>query len=129
MELEVREGGVETLRATVALTALVPAGSIYGERVPDDRTFPFIRTVVPSSIPFRMSCHNGEQSTVRISAFTKGPSMNAAADVSRVIRDELDGKPLLIGGEPSVMVWDGSTVIPDPDEPDGWHSISEFTVF
>lgn len=127
MIVPVRAAAVIAMRGTAALTALVPAGNIYGERVPDNRAWPFIRVQPPFSTPFRATCYDGEQVNFTVSVFAKGPSMDAAAAAAAQVKAALDGS-LVVDGVTTECEWTGGNIVPDPAEPDAWHAFSTFTV-
>jgi len=124
-----REGIVGLLRKATALVALVPAESIYGERVPEDRTYPFIRVEVPDIQPFRTACFAaGEQSRHQVSAFVRGASMDGAALVGEQIKQALDGRTIDLPGGTGTVTFEGGQIVRDPEEPDCWHSLGFYVV-
>lgn len=128
MVLATREAVVQFLAGNSLVGLLVAAGSIHGERVPDNRTFPMVIVQPPSSIPFRTSCHNGEQVIFNISAFAGGPSMDDAAEIGGVIKSVLDGATLTIDGVKTSVIWTGGNIIRDAADPDLWHHFNSFVV-
>ena len=131
--LLVREAIVTAMKATNPLTALIPAGSMYGERVPATRTFPFTKMGDPILTPFRMACHNGEQDDFAIHWFIKASDTVAgndeAVEFGNLLKDAFDQKSLpLEGGDTRDVEWTGGQVFADRDEKDTWHGFATFRV-
>lgn len=126
LALPVREGVVETLAANGGVTGLVPAASIYGLRVPVERTFPFIRVGPMTGLPERAACWNGERISFTVHAHVKGLDESGAAQTAAAIKTALDGQQITIGDEKADLVWTGGVVLPDPDEKDAWHGMADF---
>lgn len=125
-----RKALVHTMRTDAPeIVALIPVASIYGERVPAERTNPFIKTGNPSATPFRLACHDGEQVDISISAFVSGDDNGPASAVGEAIKDRFrDGVLELESGEKVSIVWRSGFVLPDPEEADLWHAFNNFTV-
>ena len=127
--LLIREAMVTRMRATVPLTDMIPAGSMHGERVPPDRTYPFTRMGNPILTPFKMACHNGEQDEFAIHWFVQETANDNAVEFGNRLRDEFDETSLLLeGGETRNIEWTGGQVFPDRDEKDTWHGFATFRV-
>ena len=127
--LLIREAIVTRMKATASLTGLIPAGSMYGERVPVERTYPFTRMGNPILTPFKMACHNGEQDEFAVHWFVQGASNDNAVEFGNLLRDEFDEKSLALdGGGTRDVEWTGGQVFADRDEKDTWHGVATFRV-
>lgn len=122
-----REAVVVLLRNTVAVTTLIKAASIFGERVPDNRTYPYIHVAPPTVQPFRMSCHDGRALVFIAHVFTKGAKMNLASAAGAEIDAVLSERTLLLeGGGKIALSFQTGGIIPDPQTPDAWHWFGQY---
>lgn len=130
LALSVREGVVSALVADAGVTAVVPGGSIFGQRVPVERTFPFIRLSPFNGVPERAACWNGERIAFTVHSFVKGLDESGAANANAAVKTALDGQQIVIvEGPPEErldLVWTGGLVLPDPEEKDAWHGTADF---
>ena len=129
LTLAVREAVVSKMIASAPLTALVPTDSIYGERVPDDRTYPFIRTGEQTKIAFSLGCGAEDGAyELTIHGFVTGTDSDGAARVGAAIRATFETGSLSHSGTKLGIIWRSGGLIRDPDEPDTWHAYEDFTV-
>jgi len=130
LTLAIREAVVARMRATPALTALVPAASIYGERVPDNRSFPFIRTGEQTVTSFPLGCADDGAYDITIHGFATAPSSDDAMKIGAAINDAFAGANavLVLATAKVVMVWGASGIIRDPEEPDTWHCYVDYSI-
>lgn len=116
--LEVRQAAVARL---IAQMTTLPAANIYGEYVPANPPWPFIR-YSSSTLPWEATCYKGSQVSVSVHVFTSGPSTDEALRIAAEVVSVLEGLP---AGEAE---WTGN-IGPLPDEgPDKWHVIVNFRV-
>lgn len=59
------------LKAHAGLTALVPPSSIFGQTVPADRAWPFIKLGPPQTLPITAACLNGGAVAIPADGFAK----------------------------------------------------------
>ncbi len=59
------------LKCDSPLTELVPADSIFGQRVAGEPAWPFIRLGPPLSLSFRQSCRSGVEASLDVHVFAK----------------------------------------------------------
>lgn len=59
------------MKANAALRALVPTASIYGQTVPANPAWPFIKLGVPQTLPITATCLNGALVTIPVSGFAR----------------------------------------------------------
>lgn len=125
--LGLRKKIIVQLKATEALLELVPEASIYGERTPADKQWPFIRYGVSDTRPRKGQCWDGADVDIAIHCFSKSPFTDEAGSINAAIAAALDGATIDLGGARAHIAWKGSTVLPDPAEADAWHGISRFS--
>lgn len=131
--LPVRRAILPAMKADAALTALIPAKSIYPSIVPSSRTFPFTRYGVPIAAPFRASGLNSSAVSVTIHVFTLPKKQGAVVldtaedqcwKMTAAVKAALDGRVLpLEGGMHATLSWTGSNSLIDGDEADAWHGV------
>ncbi|MDF1625667.1 MAG: DUF3168 domain-containing protein [Parvibaculaceae bacterium] len=129
--LPLRKALVTKLQGTAALTALVPAARIYGERAPaSDLTWPFIRMGSIILTPERHDCYEGATHEVTIHAFSKESQADQIYRIREQVIAALDDADLTILGDGGVtnMVHTASNLIPDPEEANAYHDIHDFMV-
>lgn len=135
--LPLRRAVLPRLKSNAAVAALIPPASIYGGVVPVSRTFPFSRYGSPQTTPFRLSGLSSSQSRFALHGFT-GPLKNGqqviesaedrAWKIGAAFQIALDGAVLAIeGGMHATITWLDTTALVDRDEPDAWHTVSNFT--
>lgn len=124
-----REAIVTRLRNAAGVIALVNAGNIYGEAVPTDRQFPFVRVAPPVITPFPMACNaSGRAYDFTIHAHTKAASMNEASAAGAAIDAEIaDGPLLLEGGAKLWLTFTGGGLVSDVVSPGHWHWFGTYT--
>jgi hypothetical protein len=122
--LPLRQAVIRTLRADDALTALLPAERIYGERSPAELTWPFVR--------YGQADIGQVGGSLPIHVFSKQQFTDEAASIASAIVDALDGRSLALdGGRKATLTWpeaSGTQIIPDSAEADAWHAIIRFDV-
>jgi hypothetical protein len=71
LQRETRRLALSTLKANAALTAIVPASSIYSQHVKDAPAWPFIKFGPTQELPLRASCLNGADISFSVHCFAK----------------------------------------------------------
>lgn len=94
LRLPFREALILYLRANAAITALVPSGSIYGERVPAKSKKPYIALSRMSNEDFQASCIDGGRVEVRLNVFVDAPDSDPVTRISSVLAAELNDAQL-----------------------------------
>lgn len=136
----VRRAVLPALKASPALTALIPVASLYPSTVPATRTFPFGRYGAPQTVPFRASGLSSSQHRFTYYAYTKpfyvgGDPKGALLDsaesqaerMAAAIQAALDGRVLTIeGGMRVTLTWLGTNCLQDPTEADAWQANVSF---
>lgn len=74
--LRLRRAVVSHLKGYAPLTALIAAGSVYGEQPPADPAWPFIR-YQSTTAPYEASCWSGSTHIVQVHVFCNGPYTDA----------------------------------------------------
>lgn len=135
--IQIRRGMLMLAKADATLTAIVPAASIYPQTVPVARTFPFIRSGAPLSVPLRASCLDGGEWTVAMHVFAKDRMQVAkrvetaedyAGRASAALARALDTRKIELPTGLARIVWTGSQLLMDPDEPACFHGVVNFRV-
>lgn len=93
--IETQGAIVGALKASAALTALVPATRVYGPEPPATPVWPFVMCGMPDAVPSRESCHDTSVMSFVVHGFAKGPGNVAAAAVANAIKRTLDGAVIL----------------------------------
>lgn len=127
--LAVRKAVVAKLRATPALTALVPAASIYGEEAPAMPAWPFIRYQLPTLEQYENSCGDGAGQEVTLHVFARGPGMDACTGICVAIHDALLDDVLAV--EPLGLVsldYRLTRLLHDQDEAGAYHGLVRYEV-
>lgn len=122
------------LKASGGLTGLVPATSIFGQTVPAERAWPFIKLGVPQTLPITATCLNGGDVTVPVDAFAKarfaGAQMVETAEdyASRIGAQveaalHLKGESVTADGAPARVTYrlTDLRLFPDGGDPDAFH--------
>jgi hypothetical protein len=135
--MEARRAVLTLMKANVALLALVGKPNIYPQRTGTSPAWPFVRCGPPAAIPVRAACVDGTNLTMAVHGFAK-PRMSGTAEVetaedyaSRIgaaIAAALDGKRVAIAGGMLSIAWQGSQLLPDPDEADAFHTVQNFRI-
>ena len=126
--LELRQRTVATLKAYAPLTALVSAGSIYGEQPPAAPAWPFIRYGLAIAGAWEATGQlDGSTHRVTLHAFSHGPYTDA---VQRIAAEVVAAMDTLTMADESVidLQWVGTQVLRDTDEADAYHAVIEFDV-
>lgn len=126
----VRRAVLARLKADAALTALVPAGSIYPQAVPAEPVRPFIKLGPTGTLRLRAACVNGGLVTVDVHAFARaresgGQVVETAEDhASRIgeqIERALDGVNITLEGGAKAKLDLGDIRLLQDQEPDAFH--------
>lgn len=107
---------VARLKADVVVTALLPAGRIYGERSDADTAWPFSRC----------GEFEGTFEEVRgnVHAFSKGDFTDEVGGIVEAISTSLDGAVIeLADGRKAHVSVERTRILPDPAEQSAWHGI------
>lgn len=80
LQILVRKALLSTLKADAPLIAIVPAASIFSQRVPDKPAWPFIKLGPPSTTPLRATGVRGGVVTVGVHAFAR-PRLSGETEV------------------------------------------------
>lgn len=129
--LALRKAVIVRLRATAALTALVPAARIFPERVPgENETWPFIRYGSTILSPQRFDGYEGGTHEITIHAFSDSHKTDEIYGIRREIIAALDEADLTIEDDARAtnFIHTLSNLIPDGAEADAYHDIHNFTV-
>jgi hypothetical protein len=135
--IPIRQETIKLAAADAGLTAEVPAASIYGQTVPADRTFPFIRSGAPDVLPLTAACVDGSANTFTMHGFAKdrivdGETVETAEDhagrIGSLLASSLHGKLITLPRGSARIKWTGSQLLMDPDEPGCFHTIQNFSV-
>jgi hypothetical protein len=115
--LALRKAIVTHLRADAAVTATSVNTRIYGERTPNNPTFPFARYGASDALP-------GFDITAPLHVFSKDAFTDDLNAIAEAIGNSLDGKTLtLTGFGKAYLSWQGTRVISDGTEASEWHAI------
>lgn len=134
LQRHLRREVMKRLKATPAVTALVSAGSIYGQTQPAEVPWPFIRMGPPQTTPIVATCIRGGQVSMLVHAFAKprkqgALTIEAAEDHAGRIGEAIEsalhlaGIDAEVGGKPCRMVLRLSDMrlTIDGDETDAFH--------
>jgi hypothetical protein len=120
--LGLRRAIVTHLRADTAVTSTAVGSRIYGEKVPAQPTWPFVRYGVSDAQP-------GFDISVPIHIFSKDDFTDDVNGIAERIGNSLDDKVLTLGdGRRAFPVWAGVRLAGDADEASAWHSTVLFDV-
>lgn len=113
---------LEVRRAVVGhLTANMTGVDVYGEFVPANPSWPFIR-YSSNTLPWEATCYEGSQVNVDVHVFASGESTDQAATIAAEV---LQVMRTLVAGE---VEWLGN-IGPLRDEgPDKWHIVVQFRI-
>lgn len=138
--LPVRRASLTHLKGDAAVTALVPAGSIYPGVARATATWPFVRWGPPSAVPIRAACVDGSEIAAAFHAFAK-PRMDGAdlvesaedfaARIGAAVVLSLDRQRLDLDTPypaAALWAWRNSQLLQDGAEADAWHWIGNFRV-
>lgn len=128
LRLELREAVVQFLRSRPALTALVPAASIFGERVPATRSKPYIAMSRLNVEGFEAQCINGGRIEIRLNVFTSSEDSGAVIKISKTLVEELDDAQLdLDDGWCLDMSYVRTNSVTSGSETTDWHDVVVFS--
>lgn len=128
LRLQLREAVITYLRANTALIALVPAESIHGERVPSQRTRPYIAMSKLSVEGFEASCINGGRIEIRLNVFTSGADSGPVIKISSTLAEELDDAQLeLDDGWCLDITYVRTNQVSGGTETTDWHDVVVFS--
>jgi hypothetical protein len=121
---------LQRLKADAALTALVPAASIYPQAVPGEPLWPFIKLGPTGTLRLRAACVNGGLVTVDIHAFARarvsgGATVETAEDhasrIGAAIEAALSDRHLTLEGGADAHIELGDIRLLQDSEPDAFH--------
>lgn len=128
LRLELREAVVQFLRSRPALTALVPAASIFGERVPATRSKPYIAMSRLNVEGFEAQCINGGRIEIRLNVFTSSEDSGAVIKISKTLVEELDDAQLdLDDGWCLDISYVRTNSVTSGSETTAWHDVVVFS--
>lgn len=133
----IRRAMLAQMKGNAALVALVPAASIYGQTVPANKAWPFIRTGAPSATgAVRGTCMDGATGIVAVHGFSNGRYQGSmlvetaedhAGRIGDAIAEALDGVRLALDGGGEVRLrWTGDQLLQDPEEAGAFHTVQNF---
>lgn len=133
-----RRAALIRMKATPALTSLVPAARIYGQSAGANPTWPFIKWGAATSLPRRSSCLDAATITGSVHAFA-GPRLSSsgakletgedhASRIGLAIAKALDGFYGDVPGGVARFQWTRTQLLVDGDEADAFHAIVNFTI-
>jgi hypothetical protein len=138
--LPVRRAGLTHLKGDAAVTAVVPAASIYPGTAGSVPSWPFVRWGPPSAIPIRSACVDGSEIAAAFHAFAKPRYVGSAlvesaedhvARIGAAITRSLDRQRLVLDASypgTALWIWRNSQLMQDGAEADAWHWIGNFRV-
>jgi hypothetical protein len=124
--LTLRQQSILRLRADADLIAIgSPAiGSRIYETPPSTVTWPWVRYGGPDETPVR----KGSKVRFTIHTFSKTDFSDECANMNAAVQAGLEDA--VIDLEPGVtarLVWEGSQILPDPEEAGAYHGVNGFT--
>lgn len=127
--LLIRQAVITRLLATSGVTNIIDQRA-YGQRVPDNPTWPFVRYGPPNASPFEATKWGGTEADITLHAFAIGTDEGACATLAAAIVAALAGDelPLASGVGLVSLDWIGTQIIPDGEESTGYHAIIRFSV-
>lgn len=126
----VRRAVLTRLKADAALTALVPAGSIYPQAVPSEPAWPFVKLGPTGTLRLRAACVNGGLVTVDVHAFARarvsgGQTVETAEDhasrIGAAIEAALADNRITLEGGATADIELGDIRLLQDQEPDAFH--------
>lgn len=126
----VRRAVLQRLKADTALTALVPADSIYPQAIPSEPTWPFIKLGPTGTLRLRAACVNGGLVSVDVHAFARarvsgGQVVETAEDhasrIGAAIEAALADNRITLEGGPTANIELGDIRLLQDQEPDAFH--------
>lgn len=129
---EVRRAVLAHLKADAALTAIVPAASIYPSTVPANPVWPFIRFDAPQSLPLDGACYAGATVTFLLHAFAKGIKSGSAtveyaedhaSRIASAMKLASHNRRLPVADATALVRVQSVRLLIDGDEPDAYHAI------
>lgn len=132
----VRRAVLARLKADSGLTALVPAGSIYPQAIPNEPTWPFVKLGPSGTLRIRAACVDGGRVTLDVHAFAKPRYLGAAmietaedhaSRIGAAIEAALADQHLTLeGGADARIALDDIRLLQDA-EPDAFHWFAQLT--
>jgi hypothetical protein len=135
--IAIRRGTLTIAKADAGLTAIIPAARIYPQTTPGKPKFPFVRSGAPSSVPLRASCVDGGEWTFAMHGFAKDrlvasqvveTAEDYAGRIGSALAAALDGKVITLPNGRARILWTGSQLLTDPEEPGCFHTVQNFKV-
>ena len=128
LRLQLREALIAYLRSRPNLLALVPAERIHGERVPANRTKPYIAMSRLEVEGFDAQCISGGRIEIRLHVFTSSPSSDDVIKISSTLQVELDDAQLeLDDGWCLDLSYVRTNSISPGTETTDWHDVVVFS--
>lgn len=127
--LPLRRQVVTHLKAFTALTSLVSASRIYGERPdPAEPEWPFIRLGLAETEGFDATTLSGSSHLLTIHAFAKGTGGKYTDDIQRIAAAIVDAMKVLEVDEYLVECeWRRTVILPEQDE-GKFHAVVQFAI-
>jgi hypothetical protein len=125
------------MKANPALTAIVPAASIYPQTTTAVPPYPFIRCGSPIGVPIIGSCVDGMIVTLAVHGFSTGRYVDQqlietaedhASRIGAAIAASLDKAAFDIPGGKAKVRWTGPQLLQDPEEANAFHTVQNFQV-
>lgn len=114
--LNLRRAIVTHLRADTSVTSTAVGSRIYGERIADNPTWPFVRYGVSDAV--------GDTITVPLHVFSKDDFTDDVNAIAEAIAVSLDEKVLTLGdGRKAYLSWASQNVMGDAEEASAWHAV------
>lgn len=128
LRLPLREALITHLRQDVALTALVPATNIHGERVPANQAKPYIALSRMDVEAFQAQCVDGGRIPIRLHTFADGEDSSTVTKISAALSSSLDDAQLALDEGWCLDISFVRTVsVASGSETTAWHDESTFT--
>ena len=122
----VRRGLIQLLKADAGVSVFV-GSRVYPSRAPAGVAWPFIRVFASLSEPWEATGYDGSNVTGQISGFSHDES--ECQKLMKAVSDALEGNQLPLDTEKLISLqWSSTQYLDDPDEPDGVHGLTRFTV-
>lgn len=133
----IRRACLAALKGDGALTAIIPAASLYPQTTPPNVSWPFGKIGVVNIYPVRAGCVDGCLGIFAVHGFAKarfdeaGAMVETAEDhadrIAAAMAKALDRRQLELETGQNVRVhWTGSPVMQDGDEADAFHAVVNF---
>lgn len=132
----VRRAVLARMKADAALTALVPANSIYPQAIAHEPQFPFIKLGPTNTLRLRAACINGGLVSVDVHAFARprisgGAVVETAEDhasrIGAMIEAALADNRITLEGGATANIELGDIRLLQDQEPDAFHWFAQLT--